>query len=272
MTSIPMDIKVVPLQIVVSVYETMPQSLDLLLSNYLLLYQNIPLISLHFLLIYSQEHFVNYQTGSHDAFREVKKQIYQFQQKVGDDMMIKLRMICGAQHSPAELMKKAVKDMPLDLVVLSSSLETRLSLNFIERLLLNVRQGKQVFVPIAFWKYNISTSKLSHMSSRRHIISRLAGQFAEQWSDHVAFYVSDFVRVWKSLRSKISTVYQLFSAAPTYTIFRSPDPGCVVEYRERHCGSINNTLSQQLCDSQNVNQISSQFTLAKLLLDGGIIN
>lgn len=219
----------------------------------------------------SKEEYRLFEDEKSDKFRDFKIAMEQFEKEFPDGKLAKIKLVYGNQISISEAVHETISQFPPNTIVLTSTATTEFYDNFVHRVRTNVIKGKQIYAPIAFWQYqpNLIGSPVTD-ESKRIQIKRSIGHFSDTAFDHLAFFVKDFEKAKRQLSATPLSIYDVLRSVPHLTIFRAPDPECIVRYKKMHCISPNN-MDRQVCKAQLLDNIGSGPILAKKLLEEGIV-
>ncbi|XP_067933571.1 chondroitin sulfate synthase 2-like [Watersipora subatra] len=236
-----------------------------LLQNFNDLFKKDPFITLHLLLIYSTKEYENWQAGKADAFHDAKVAITNEEKTSANGRMLRWETIQDSGILQAKTITDVVRDIEGNSIVLTSTSETRITLQFLERIRAYVVEGKQLYAPIAFWQYDPKLIALTKGSSSNLEIARANGHFADKWFDHLAFTPTDLKRAKQYASKGFTNLYEVLSSLPEITVLRSPDADCLVIYHDHSC-SQQNLADKLICTDHKLNNVGSGPILAMSLL------
>lgn len=205
-----------------------------------------------------------------DDYESLRDYITQVEDELGFQNKVNLLPSSGGTGRIMDVLTEAISSLPDDVIVVTSTLTTDFSAEFMSRALTNTIQGKQVFAPIAFWEY---APNLIYDKSRpeRVEVSRNVGHFGEQWYDHLAFFSDDFKAGIAGKEDAFAEPIDVFTYMIGMKILRAPEPQLLVRNYSPAC--LAKIIGDRpKCSMQFLDNIGSGPILARSLLRNGFIN
>lgn len=205
-----------------------------------------------------------------EEYESLRDYVSQVEYELGVQNKVRVLPAPGGPIRTTELISEAIASLPDDVIVMTSTLTTDLSPEFIYRVRTNTVRGRQVFAPIAFWEY---APQLVYSKPRPdHVdVSRNTGHFGERWYDHLAFFSDDYKAAIDGGADKFAEPIDVLTSLLGVEVLRVPEPHLLVRNYSPAC--LDNTLTDRpKCSMQFLDNLGSGPILAKSLLRDGLVN
>lgn len=205
-----------------------------------------------------------------DEYETLRDAVSQIESDIGVQNRVNILPAPGGPALIMDLLTEAIRSLPDDVIVVTSTLTTDFSMDFISKVRTNTIQGKQAFAPIAFWEYN---PELIYESQRPNYVdvSRNIGHFGEKWYDHLAFYCSDYKDAISADLGTFAEPIDVLTSIIGLEVLRAPEPQLLVRNYYPSC-LRRNSKDQTKCSMQYLDNIGGGSILAKSLLQDGFLD
>ena len=169
------------------------------------------------------------------------------------------------------IMDKLTNEFKSDVLILFTTVNNELSINFtsqyLNRVRMNTVKENQVYFPMGFWQFrpNLLYDKKPFPASVE--IGQKLGMYNTKAYDNAGFYLSDYKTARKAMKSTPANIFSMFVTHKKFHVFQAVEPNLKFKWMYLTCDSRLAKEQYQGCVDRNLEGLGSQHHLAKLIYE-----